>query len=410
MRDVTKNLNGFGTAASVPPLCREKYLTKVNYGGIIGSMKRQTVFFWCICLAVSIVAFSCVSTDGGLVSAGQISEAGGHSLDEAIELSAEDVTTKLPNGTRVAIVAFSTEHMNLSNYIMDELTGALVDGRLEVADRRNLEYVYKELNFQMSGEVSDETAVSIGKFLGARYVITGQLVKAGDRYRYRLSGINVETAVQESSTRLNVRNDRILQSLITEVRQTSVITTSAGYGDRQNAQSATAGAYLDRGMLFASRRDWDTAIVEYTEAIKLDPKLAVVYDNRAFAYNEKGDYDRAIADCTQAIRLDPNNAVPYARRAFAYNEKGDYDRAIADYTQAIRLNSTNALLYDGRALAYNGKGDYDRAIADCTQAIRLDPNNAVPYARRAWAYGKKGDTQRANTDNATARRLGYTGN
>jgi hypothetical protein len=91
---------------------------------------------------------------------------------------------------------------------MDELTGALVDGGLEVTDRRNLEFVYKELGFQMSGDVSDETAVSIGKFLGALYVITGQLVKAGNSRRYRLSGINVETAMQESSTRLSVRDDQ----------------------------------------------------------------------------------------------------------------------------------------------------------------------------------------------------------
>jgi hypothetical protein len=177
---------------------------------------------------------------------------------------------ELPNGTRVAIVAFNSEYTNLSNYIMDELTGALVDGRLEVAERRNLEYVYNELNFQMSGDVSDEIAVSIGKFLGARYVITGQLVKAGDPYRYRLSGINVKTAIQESSTRLNVHNDRTLQNFVTDIRQTSAVTTVADYGKRQSASLRAAGTYLDRGILFASRSDWNMAIVDFTEAIKLE--------------------------------------------------------------------------------------------------------------------------------------------
>ena len=38
-------------------------------------------------------------------------------------------------------------------------------------------------------------------------------------------------------------------------------------------------------------------------------KLALAYNNRGLAYNDKGDYDKAIADCTEAIRLDPKFAL-----------------------------------------------------------------------------------------------------
>ena len=33
--------------------------------------------------------------------------------------------------------------------------------------------------------------------------------------------------------------------------------------------------------------------------------LAKVYNNRCFAHNDAGDYDRALPDCDEAIRLDP---------------------------------------------------------------------------------------------------------
>jgi curli biogenesis system outer membrane secretion channel CsgG len=127
-----------------------------------------------------ILLASCASTGGG---------AGGVSLAEAIEQSAGKIAADLPAGSRVAFAAWESPNLGLSDYIMEEMTGALVDRGMEVADRQNLEYVYKELNFQMTGEVSDASTVSIGKSLGATMVITGQLTELGGPYRYRASAI-----------------------------------------------------------------------------------------------------------------------------------------------------------------------------------------------------------------------------
>ena len=122
----------------------------------------------------------------------------------------------------------------------------------------------------------------------------------------------------------------------------------------------------------------------------------MAYVNRGFAYEKKGDYDREIADCTEAIRLDPKLAMAYNNRGVAYGLKGDYDREIADCTEAIRLDPKLAKAYGNRGFAYGRKGDYDRAIADCTEAIRLDPKLAAKaYIIRGFAYGRKGDTARA---------------
>jgi tetratricopeptide (TPR) repeat protein len=346
-------------------------------------------------LAAALALGGCATTKPG----------DGVSLEEAIEQSAADVAAKLPTGSRVAIVAFDAEHENISNYIMDELTGAFVDGSLEVADRRNLAFVYKELNFQISGDVSDETAVSIGKFLGAKYVIIGQLIKAGSRYRYRVSGINVETAVQESSTRLNVYDNRNLKSLLTDLRKNAGVTVAAAYDKRPQTASNTAGTLLDRGILFASRGDFEMAIADFTEAIKLDGKSAAAYYNRGNTYIDKEDYDRAIADLNQALRLDPSFVRAYNELGFAYAHKGEYDRAMANYNQAIKLNPNYVVAYSNRGCMYIDKGDYDRAIADFNQAIRLDPNYAMAYHNRGIAYRQKGDYDRAIADYSQVIRL-----
>jgi tetratricopeptide (TPR) repeat protein len=377
-------------------------------------MKKMVVTF--VCVLMVFFAACATSGSGGAAPApykapqaappdnDPVYEGDGLSLAEAIERSAEKISADLPVGSRVAIVAWESPNAGLSEYIMEELTGALVDRRMEVADRQNLEYVYRELHLQMSGDVSDESARSIGKFLGVGLVITGQLTELGGPYRYRVNAINVESATRDSVTRLDVRGDAALRRIVAALAGQKTAVKTASYGEG-GAEPKTAGAFLDRGMLFAGRDDWETAIEDFTEALRLNPELSAAYFNRGYAYGKKGDYDRAIADFTQAIRLDPNYAYAYYNRSLAYRGKGDNDRAIADYTQAIRLDPGDADAYYVRGLAYYDKGDNDRAIADYTQAIRLNPNYADAYNNRGVAYKNKGDNDRAIADLTQAIRI-----
>jgi tetratricopeptide (TPR) repeat protein len=55
---------------------------------------------------------------------------------------------------------------------------------------------------------------------------------------------------------------------------------------------------------------------------------------RGWAYHSKRDYEKAIADYTEAIRLDPNNASVYRMRAEAYRAKGESGKAKADLARA----------------------------------------------------------------------------
>jgi tetratricopeptide (TPR) repeat protein len=50
--------------------------------------------------------------------------------------------------------------------------------------------------------------------------------------------------------------------------------------------------------------------------------------SRAAAHTQLGQYDLAIKDCEQSIRLDPHYARAYSRLGLAYFEKGEYQTAI----------------------------------------------------------------------------------
>jgi tetratricopeptide (TPR) repeat protein len=75
-----------------------------------------------------------------------------------------------------------------------------------------------------------------------------------------------------------------------------------------------AVAFQRRGTAYASTADFDHALVDYDQAIQIDPNSARALVGRGAVRFLKTDYDHAIADFTAAIGLDPNYAVAFNNR------------------------------------------------------------------------------------------------
>ncbi|MDZ8050033.1 MAG: tetratricopeptide repeat protein [Aulosira sp. ZfuVER01] len=137
--------------------------------------------------------------------------------------------------------------------------------------------------------------------------------------------------------------------------------------------------YVNLGDKSFEQGESDTAIINYNQALQLNPQNAEVYYKRGMVRYHLGDYEGAIADYTQVIQVNLNHTKAYNQRGLARYQLGDYQAAIDDYTQALRINPHVAVTYRNRADARSHLGDHQGAIEDYTQAIKINPHYAITY-------------------------------
>jgi tetratricopeptide (TPR) repeat protein len=178
-------------------------------------------------------------------------------------------------------------------------------------------------------------------------------------------------------------------------------------------------AYEKRGLEQQWRGEFDQAIADFTELIRLMPHDARGYKLRAEAYFDKAqervatnkeDVLRAIDDCDEVLRLNSADAPTFAFRGELRARNNDYPGAIADYTSAIAIEP-KPYFYDRRGWAHYHSRDFDSAIADFDQAI-LDPDRnraECAYSDRGKVWQAKGDFERALADFHRGRELGIKG-
>jgi tetratricopeptide (TPR) repeat protein len=165
-----------------------------------------------------------------------------------------------------------------------------------------------------------------------------------------------------------------------------------------NLDAQDAADYVDRGLAWQKKGEYDKAIADYDQALAINPEDARACCCRGAAWRAKGEYDKAIADFNRALAINPQFASAHNGRGAAWYGKGEYDKALADLNEAIRLKPNEVSAYYGRAMVWYDKGEYDKAMDDCNEAIRLRPKDAGAYGCRGILWRIKGEYNKALAD------------
>jgi tetratricopeptide (TPR) repeat protein len=160
-----------------------------------------------------------------------------------------------------------------------------------------------------------------------------------------------------------------------------------------------AYAHYNRGLAYHNKKDLESAIRDYSEAIRLDPTHFKAYHNRGNVYYAKKDYDRAFTDYGLSIRHNPaHDERTYMGRRNAGLHKREFDRAMANFDQAIRLNPKDADTYVARAKRYFEYGRAVDGLPDVERALELQPNLAAALHTRGQIYEALGRREHAIAD------------
>uniref|UniRef100_A0A3P8SWP8 ST13 Hsp70 interacting protein n=1 Tax=Amphiprion percula TaxID=161767 RepID=A0A3P8SWP8_AMPPE len=142
--------------------------------------------------------------------------------------------------------------------------------------------------------------------------------------------------------------------------------------------------------------DLQKALDLFTEAIRFNPRLAVLYAKRASVYIQMQKPNAAIRDCDRAISINPDSAQPYKWRGKAHRLLGHWEEAAKDLAIACKL-------------------DYDEDASAMLKEVQPKANKIVEHRRK---YERKREEKevrekqerikKAREEHARAQRVSYS--
>ncbi|MEK7485210.1 MAG: tetratricopeptide repeat protein [Planctomycetota bacterium] len=141
-------------------------------------------------------------------------------------------------------------------------------------------------------------------------------------------------------------------------------------------------AYLNRGLSKFEQKKYDEALADYEKALELNPQSAKAYYHRGVLKARKKEWEGADLDYTKALELKPHYSEAYQSRGFKKESNGDFEGALKDYNESIRLNPHHLDIYMCRAALKKAQKDWNGAIQDFTEVLKRDPQNIFAYHDR----------------------------
>jgi tetratricopeptide (TPR) repeat protein len=138
------------------------------------------------------------------------------------------------------------------------------------------------------------------------------------------------------------------------------------------------------GDLFIDASDPESAEDEFRKAL-IGENSAALRTKLAEALRLQGDFDEAITELRDAIKLEPGFARAHSGLGLALRALRNLPESTAAYEEAIRLDPDLIDAHNGLAVVLANQGKLNEAVAQFREIVRVDPDSAIGYYNLSYA-------------------------
>lgn len=142
----------------------------------------------------------------------------------------------------------------------------------------------------------------------------------------------------------------------------------------------------NEGKESAGIKDWDEAILKFSEAIQVKPDFVEARFKLAYSYYKLTDYDKVIETVDEITAYDPNAYQSLKLLGDTYQKVNDPQNAINSYKRAIDANENYDRAYYSLAKMYYNSGETEKAIQSLSKAVNVSPKYGKAYELLGTVY------------------------
>jgi hypothetical protein len=231
------------------------------------------------------------------------------SLATAIEKAASLILEVCEPKSVVGIVSVKSSSYAFSEYVVETLPDNLVPNkkRVTLVTRSMLDQIRAEQNLQMSGDVDERTAVSVGKLAGASVIVVGTLLEDATEYSLNIKVLDVETAGIMASKSFKVRvKDKMMARYFTN----SGLAKETAARDAKNAAATAKVVETTKEVLGFFDEGWYLGYLYSPSAPVgisvggIGPRSKWFWDNQIKSA-DRGDYEKSSDSFADIEALSP---------------------------------------------------------------------------------------------------------
>lgn len=201
-------------------------------------------------------------------------------------------------------------------------------------------------------------------------------------------------------------NQEIIYALGISYIQTRQPIKSRGiYARLFGVPAGSAAAYVLNGQMHIRQRFEETADVELSHALKLDPRTPQANFLLGELAIYKAEIDKGIAYMRKELEINPSNGMAYYRLGEALTRQLKWDEAVIPLQKSIWLNPFFSGPYIVLGKVYLKKSDFGNAESMLRRAIGMDPNNFGAHYLLAQTLQQAGKLDGAKAEFALAEKL-----